>query len=184
MLTPIKRLIQDVKAIIATLNSGATLLQAALAINAPTTPVGLAIGGTKTNVYTGALGYVIAGKSYTKGAVAAGTAPGTDVVPQNKYGAVAFDIDAAGTITAAVAPANATGYASAAAAAAALPACAAAKARLGYVTAKSSGAGGFTFGTDNFDAAGTTVAYTDATTWLNQVLASANTYTALVQKSY
>lgn len=127
------------------------------------TKTGLAIGSTKSNVASAAFTYQISGVQYSKTAVAAGTVPGNDVVPQNKFGAVALDIDAAGTITAVEAPANATGYASAALAAAALPVAASTKARMGYVTAKKSD-GAFTFGTTLFDAANTTVAYTDGTT--------------------
>lgn len=123
----------------------------------------LGIGSTAQNVANAAFDYSINGTTYAKGAVAAGTAPGNDVVPTGLYGAVAFDIDAAGTITAVEAPANATGYASAAAAALALPAVAYNKVRMGYVTASKSD-GAFTFGTTALDAANTTVAYTDAST--------------------
>ena len=77
-----------------------------------TVDANLAIGSTPANVATGAFSYSIAGTVYNKTAVAAGTAPGNDVVPLGLFGAVALDIDAAGTITAIEAPANATGYAS------------------------------------------------------------------------
>ena len=120
----------------------------------------LAIGSTPANVATGAFDYSIAGVTYSKGAVAAGTAPGNDVVPLGLYGAVALDIASAGTITAVEAPANATGYASASLAAAALPTVAAGFVRIGYVTASKSD-GAFTFGTTALNAANTTVAYTD-----------------------
>jgi hypothetical protein len=119
----------------------------------------LAIGSTVQNVANGAFNYQIAGVNYSKAAVAAGTAPGNDVVPAGLYGAVAFDINSAGTITAVEAPANATGYASAVAAAAALPAVGASLVRMGYVTATKSD-GAFTFGTTALNAANTTVAYT------------------------
>jgi hypothetical protein len=121
----------------------------------------LAIGSTPANVATGAFSYSIDGTVYSKTAVAAGTAPGNDVVPINLFGAVALDIDAAGTITAIQAPANATGYASASLAAAALPTCLTTRVRIGYVTAKKSD-GAFTFGTTSLAAANTTVAYTDS----------------------
>ncbi len=101
-----------------------------------------------------------------KAAVAAGTAPGNDIVPQAKFGAVAFDIGVNGTIDAIEAPANATGYASALLAAAALPAPAADHARMGYVTATKSD-GTFTFGTTALNAANSTVAYTDYLTVFN-----------------
>jgi hypothetical protein len=121
----------------------------------------LAIGSTPANVATGAFDYSINGVTYSKGAVAAGTAPGNDVVPLGLYGAVALDIDSAGTITAIEAPANATGYASASLAAAALPTVLTTRVRIGYVTASKSD-GAFTFGTTSLAAANTTVAYTDS----------------------
>jgi hypothetical protein len=121
----------------------------------------LAIGSSKPNVATALCMYTVSGVVYTKAAVAAGTAPGDDVVPQNKYGAVALDIGADGTIDAVEAPDNATGYDSAALAAAALPAVGAGHVRMGYVTAMKSD-GAFTFGTTNLDAANTTVAYTSS----------------------
>jgi hypothetical protein len=121
----------------------------------------LAIGGTNTRVATGAFDYSINGTEYSKGAVAAGTVPGNDVVPLGLYGAVALDIGIDGTIDAIEAPANATGYASAALAAAALPAPEDAHIRIGYVTATKSD-GAFTFGTTALNAANTTVAYTDS----------------------
>lgn len=124
---------------------------------------GLAIGSTPANVANVAFDYIIAGIRYTKAAVAAGTAPGNDVIPQSTYGAVALDIDAAGTITVAEAAANATGYATAALAIAGIPAVASSKARMGTVTATKSD-GAFTFGTTALNAANTTVAYTDSDT--------------------
>jgi hypothetical protein len=124
---------------------------------------GLAIGTTKTAVSSVAFDYQITGVRYTKAAVAAGTAPGNDVIPQSTYGAVAFDIDAAGTITVVEAADNSTGYASAALAIAGCAAVATGKARMGYVTATKSD-GAFTFGTTDLDAANTTVAYTDGDT--------------------
>lgn len=125
-------------------------------------PVGLAIGTTNTAVASNFFAYTINGTLYFKAAVAAGTAPGNDVVPQAKYGAVAFDIGADGTIDATEAADNATGYDSAALAVAGLPAVAADHVRMGYVTATKSD-GAFTFGTTALDAANTTVAYTSTT---------------------
>lgn len=121
----------------------------------------LAIGSTTTNVATGAFDYSINGTEYAKGAVAAGTSPGNDVIPIGTYGAVALDIGVDGTIDAIEAPANATGYATAGAAALALPDPADAHIRIGYVTASKSD-GAFTFGTTALNAANTTVAYTDS----------------------
>jgi hypothetical protein len=120
----------------------------------------LAQGSTPANVANSAFYYLINGVLYLKAAVAAGTAPGNDVVPQNKYGAVALDIGADGTIDAVEATDNATGYNSAVLAAAALPAVASDHVRMGYVTAMKSD-GNFTFGTTDLAAANTTVAYTD-----------------------
>ncbi len=123
---------------------------------------GLKIGSTPANVYTGLCMYTVSGVVYTKAEVAAGTAPGNDVIPQGKYGAVALDIGADGTIDAVEAPANADpGYNSAALAAAALPAVAASHVRMGYVTAMKSDEA-FTFGTTSLAAANTTVAYTSS----------------------
>jgi hypothetical protein len=123
------------------------------------TGAALAIGTTNTAVANGAFTFDIAGTGYAKAATAAGTAPGNDVIPQNKYGAVAFDIGVNGTIDAIEATDNATGYDSAALAIAGLPAAEAAHVRMGTVTAMKSD-GNFTFGTTALDAGSTTVAYT------------------------
>ena len=123
----------------------------------------LAIGSTTTAVSNVAFDYTIGGVQYSKAAVTAGTAPGDDVIPEDTFGAVALDIDAAGTITVAEAADNATGYASAVLAIAGIPAVAADKARMGTVTASGS-EDAFTFGTTLLDAADTTVAYTDGET--------------------
>jgi hypothetical protein len=124
---------------------------------------GLLIGSTATAVANVAFDYQIGGIRYTKAAVAAGVAPGNDVIPQALYGAVALDIDAAGTVTIAEAAANAVGYASAVLAIAGIPAVVATKARMGTVTTTLS-SGAFTFGTTDLDAVGTTTAYTDGQT--------------------
>ncbi len=129
----------------------------------PVTKTVLAIGSTDTAVSNAAFEYTSLGVQYSKAAVTAGTAPGNDVVPQSTYGAVAFDIDAAGTITAVEAAANATGYATAALAIAGIADAASGSARMGTVTATKSD-GAFTFGTTALDAANTTVAYTDGQT--------------------
>jgi hypothetical protein len=124
---------------------------------------GLLIGSTATAVANVAFDFILAGIRYTKAAVAAGVAPGNDVIPQATYGAVALDIVAAGTVTIAEAAANATGYASAALAIAGIPAVAAGKARMGTVTVIKSD-GDFTFGTTDLDAANVTTVYTDSET--------------------
>lgn len=128
----------------------------------------LAIGSTPTAVATALFHFMVGGKHYIKAAVAAGTAPGNDVIPQSKYGAVAFDIGADGTIDAIEATANSTGYDSAVLAVAGLPAAATGHARIGWVTATKSD-GTFTFGTTALNAANTTVAYTDAPTLANAI---------------
>ena len=125
------------------------------------TDANLAIGSTTTAVSSSAFAYIINDKVYSKAAVAAGTAPGTTIIPATKYGAVALDVNAAGTITANGAYANAVGYTTAALAAAALPPVVDGQIRLGYVTATKSD-GDFTFGTTALNAANTTVAYTDS----------------------
>lgn len=123
-----------------------------------TTPT-LAIGSTPANVSTVAFTFVVNGVQYQKSAVAAGTAPGNDVIPQNTYGAVALDIGADGTIDVIEAADNATGYASAALAVAGIAAVAADHVRLGTVSViKTDGA--FTFGTTSLADAAATVVYT------------------------
>jgi len=136
--------------------------------NYPVTKTGLAIGSTETAVATGALDFTIAGVRYSKAAVVAGTAPGNDVIPEDTYGAVAFDIGVNGTIDAIEAVDNATGYASAALAIAGIPAAAAGHARLGTVTAIGS-EDDFAFGTTNLDADDTTVVYADGETNLEAI---------------
>lgn len=125
------------------------------------TDANLAIGSTTTAVSTSAFAFIVNDKVYSKAAVAAGTALGTTIIPATKYGAVALDVNAAGTITANGAYANAVGYTTAALAAAALPPVADGQVRLGYVTmTKSDGA--FTLGTTALNAANVTAAYTDS----------------------
>jgi hypothetical protein len=123
----------------------------------------LGIGSTKTRVANDAFTFLVDGIPYSRSAIAAGTIPGNDVVPQGLYGAVAFDIGTNLVVDAVEAPDNATGYATAAEAVDALPAPADHHVRMGYVTATKSD-GSFTFGTTDFDAANTTVAYTNSST--------------------
>lgn len=129
------------------------------------TGAALAIGGTKTNVYSGAFTFDIGGTGYAKSAVAAGTAPNAVTTPQNKYGAQAFDIGADGTIDAISCTNIATGFDSAALAVADLPAVAASHVRMGYVTAMNSAEGGFVWATTEFDAATVTEDYTSSTAY-------------------
>ena len=119
---------------------------------------GLGVGTTPAEVASIAFPFYIGAISYEKAAIPAGTSPGTDVVPTGLYGAVAFDIDATGAITVAVAPNNSAGYLTAAAAIAALPACEGTKARMGTLSAMNAAAA-FTFGTTALNAANTTVAF-------------------------
>ena len=162
----LRKLLEATQLEVSSLRSVVNGIYAALAGNYLVVQPTLAIGTTVQNVSNLAFYYSIAGAVYYKAAVAAGTAPGNDIVPQAKFGAVAFDIGVNGTIDAIEAPANATGYASALLAAAALPAPAAGHARMGYVTATKSD-GTFTFGTTALNAANSTVAYTDYLTVFN-----------------
>lgn len=120
----------------------------------------LAIGSTATAVSNVEFGYIINGAPYYKAINAAGTAPGNDVIPQSKYGAVSLQIGTDGTVDVVEATGNATGYDSSALAIAGLPALAADHASMGTVTATKSD-GAFTFGTTELGAANTTVAYTN-----------------------
>lgn len=138
---------------------------------------GLAIGGTKTNVYSAAFTYDAAGGGYAKAAVAAGTAPNVATTPQNKYGAQAFDIGADGTIDAISCTNIATGFDTPELAVADLPAAAAGHARMGYVTAMSTDAGGFVWGTTEFDAAVVTEAYTSTAAYTKPYAWVCNTIT-------
>jgi hypothetical protein len=166
--------LNEIKTYLNTLRTNTSTLKDDGILGNPT----LAIGSTPTAVASAAFEYIINGNLYNKAAVTAGTAPGNDVVPEDLYGAVAFDIGADGTIDAVEAAANATGYASAALAVAAIPAVAADHARMGWVTAiKSDGA--FTFGTTQLDAANSTVAYTDAPS----IIDNTTTPTALTNTS-
>ena len=162
----LRKLLEATRSEVSSLRSVVNNIYGALSGNYLVVQPTLAIGSTVQNVSNLAFYYSIAGTVYYKAAVAAGTAPGNDIVPQAKFGAVAFDIGVNGTIDAIEAPGNATGYASALLAAAALPAPAADHARMGYVTATKSD-GTFTFGTTALNAANSTVAYTDYLTVFN-----------------
>lgn len=151
--------VEYINAMFAEFYAAVAVLKGSFMVTKPT----LAVGSTPANVSNIAFSYTIDGVQYAKAAVAAGTAPGNDVIPQSKYGAVALDINAAGTISVAEAAANATGYTTAALAIAGIPAVASGKARMGTVTViKSDGA--FTFGTTSLADANTTEVYTDGLT--------------------
>lgn len=126
------------------------------------TSAALAIGTTLTNVANGLFTYFIAGVPYSKPAYGAGTAPGNDVIPMGKYGAVALDIGADNAVDVIEAAGNAAGYNTAALAIAGIPAVAASHVRMGTVTAMKSD-GAFTFGATALNAVNSTVAYTQAT---------------------
>ncbi|GAG91800.1 unnamed protein product, partial [marine sediment metagenome] len=89
------------------------------------TSASLGIGTINTNVASVAFTFYVAGTEYSRGAVAGGTVPGNDVIPINKYGAVALDIGINGVIDVIEAATNAAGYNSAALAIAGIPAVAA-----------------------------------------------------------
>ena len=129
----------------------------------PITAPGLTLATQKDRLKFSAFTYYINGVSYSKGATD-NISPGTETIPDGKFGAVALDIDYAGTVTAVSAPLNATNpwYGTAAAAVTDLPACAVDKCRIGWVTAKNVGAT-FIFDTTEFDAAAVVEVYTDNT---------------------
>jgi hypothetical protein len=119
----------------------------------------LAIGGTTTAVASAAFTYNIAGSSYNKGAVAAGTALAAGTVPQNTWGLYLFSINAAGTIAVTAAAGNGTGYSTEALAIAAMPATPANSVAMGYVTVMNTASGGFVAGTTALSAGTVTANY-------------------------
>lgn len=122
----------------------------------------LSMATAKDDVKSTEFDYVINGVGYHKDAVD-GTALTAQSVPQNKYGAWAFDIGADGTIDVVPATANATtGYDSAVLASGALPAVASDHVRMGYVTAMNT-AGAFVGATTELDVATVTEAFNSAT---------------------
>jgi len=162
------RFLQNVRDLV---NEQRTALATAMQGNYILSTPGLAGGSNADDVANIAFQFSIGGVVYNKAAITTGTAPGNDVVPEDLFGAVAFDIGVNGTVDAIEATDNATGYASAALAAAGLPAAAADHARMGYVTATKSD-GAFTFGTTNLNAANTTVAFVEGTSLFDAVSAN------------
>jgi hypothetical protein len=152
-----KTVTDDIKVLV---NDIRTKLNAFVA-NGMLSSAGLAIGSTVQNVANLIFIYSVGGVVYTKVANAVGTAPGNDVIPQGKFGAVAFDIGADGTIDVIEAAGNAAGYDSAVLALAGLAAAGADHVRIGTVTATKSD-GAFTFGTTGLAAANTAVIYTSS----------------------
>ena len=120
----------------------------------------LAIGSTLQNVASAAFNYRIDQNSYSKAAVAAGTALSGDTVPQSKYGAWRLEIDSDGTISIVEASANATGYDTAAQAMQAIEGESSSNACMGYVTVINTSAT-FVPGTTALNASGVTATYTD-----------------------
>ena len=165
-----KKVLRAVLVDLNALKSFADSLKASLVGKGMLGKAGLGIGSTKPNA-NAACSYMIAGVDYPLAANATGTALSGNNVPQNKYGAWALDIDAAGSITI-VPAANATGYASAALAGAGIPAVAATKVRLGYATAINTG-GVFDPGTTALDAEGVTDTYVDASSLYNSITSCA-----------
>lgn len=155
---------EQIDAIVTLVNDIRSSLQGDYNVSLP----GLVVGTTPANVANVAFDYQVAGIRYSKASVAAGTAPGDDVVPVDTYGAVALDIDADGTITIAEAADNVTGYATAALAIAGIPDVASGKARMGTVSVIRT-AGAFTFGTTSLSDGDTTVVYTDGGTVVNAI---------------
>lgn len=144
------------------------------------TSASLGIGTTDTKVASAAFTFYVAGTEYTRGAVAGGTAPGNDVIPVNKYGAVAFDIGINGVIDVIEAGGNAAGYNTAILAIAGIAAAGAGHVRMGTITAMRT-AGAFTFGTTALDDADSTVAYTDTTLTANYDTVQEKAYTGTKQ---
>lgn len=115
-------------------------------VNSGTTP--MSRGSTDTNLGTSALVGAIAGVPFTKAAVTAGTALGAlGTIAASKWGIIAVDVVAAGTLSFSVPSGYAAGYATEALAIAALPPRLTAKVRLGYITILAS-ASTFVTGTD------------------------------------
>jgi hypothetical protein len=119
----------------------------------------LAQGSTPAYVAHLAFTYWIGQTLYPGGASdSVGTPPNADIIPQATYGAWAFDVNAAGVVSATSATLNTTGYSTAAKALAGIPDVASTKARLGtVVVTKSSGT--FTGASTSLTASGVTATY-------------------------
>ena len=122
------------------------------------TTAGIGTGTTVDRVAHLAFSYVIAGIQYQKTAEPAGVTCTADTIPEDLYGAMAFEIAADGTVDPISAAANATGYATPALALAGIPAVAAGHVRLGTVTVMNSDAA-YVFDTDSFAGATVTEVY-------------------------
>ncbi len=136
------------------------------------TKAGLAIGSTTTAVAHEDLQFISDGDHYQIPANAVGVALGTtETLPDDKFGAVAFDAGEDGTVDGVPCTAFSTGYDSEAEAIAALPACAANHVRIGYITIVRDNVAGFVAGTTDLDDGDTTVVYYDAETNFEGVIA-------------
>jgi len=120
---------------------------------------GLAIGSTKSKVAHGAFSYAINGMKYTVAANAAGITLPAVTVPQNLYGAWAFDVGINGVVDVWPSTGNSTGYASANVAVYGIPNPEPDHIRMGVLTVISSDAAGFIAGTTLLDAGAVTAVY-------------------------
>jgi len=124
------------------------------------TAPGLAVGVDDTKkVYHADFTYKISERGYSKSSSEV-TLSG-DTIPQNKYGAFSFKIDTDGTITAAEASDNATGYDTPSEAIEDLAYTDSDSAYLGYLIVISTDSGGFVPGTTALDDSAVTDYYTD-----------------------
>jgi len=126
------------------------------------TPPGLAIGvSDPTKVYHAAFDYRIEGTGYAYSKASSEITLSGSTIPQNKYGAFSFTIDADGDITVTAADDNATGYDSPKLALEDLDHAASDTCFMGYLVVKSTALGGFIPGTTALSASAVTDTYTD-----------------------
>jgi hypothetical protein len=112
----------------------------------------LRIGTTDDQIRSDAFSFFINGVIGQKAAVAAGTAPGAQTVPADKWAIYKLSIAANGTITVTPAAANATtGYDTEVLALAANPATPANEANMGHVTVKTAAGQAWVAATDSFE---------------------------------
>lgn len=142
----LRHLLQEHQKIVADLET----LRQALSGDIVTIGTSLSRGSTDTNLANTAFTFTIGGVPVTKAAVAAGTALGAlGTIPQDKWGIIAVDVIAAGTVSYVSGAANyTTGYATEALAILALPARITGKARVGYITIQTKTGATFVAGTD------------------------------------
>jgi len=122
----------------------------------------LAIGTSDTTkVKHDAFDYRIDGTGYAYSKATSEIALSGDTIPQNKYGAFSFTINADGDITVNEASANSTGYASPKLALEGLSHATSDSCYMGYLVVYSTAAGGFVPGTTALDDSAVTDTYTD-----------------------